>query len=294
MQGSLALHRGVLYVGRHEKTAHVSTWDLDGMSRGASFSFRDPALGRASAMGIAVDDDRRVWLADTAASYVRCFTLFGTETARLGTGPEDDLPPDLLPDVAGVVRQPIDVAVEGDSDAARLVVASGGVRRHAVQVFTGAGRPMVSLRPEGDPQAVFRGVRGVALDGRFVYVAETGAGRVQVFRDHEFHFLFRASFRGGARFEPTAVAPLPDGRMVVAHGGPAGGLILFDAAGRVVRVLATCGREEGAVFEPNDVAVDPTGGDRTTRVAVIDRDGDRVQVFTLEGRCYGSFRGLAG
>ena len=50
MQGSLALHRGVLYVGRHEKTAHVSTWDLDGTSRGAGFSFRDPALGRASAL----------------------------------------------------------------------------------------------------------------------------------------------------------------------------------------------------------------------------------------------------
>jgi hypothetical protein len=59
-------------------------------------------------------------------------------------------------------------------------------------------------------------------------------------------------------------------------------------------VLAGHGREEGAVFEPNDVAVDPHAAEPDARVAVIDRDGDRVQLFSLEGRCFGVFEELAG
>jgi hypothetical protein len=42
---------------------------------------------------------------------------------------------------------------------------------------------------------------------------------------------------------------------------------------------------EHGLVHPDDV-LEPHPG---TRVAVLDRDGDRVQVFTLSGRCYGSF-----
>lgn len=294
MQGSLALHRGILYVGRHEKTAHVATFDLDGRPMDAGFSFRDAAVGRSTAAGIAVDDDRHVWVADSAARIVRCFTLFGRQIAKLGAGAEDFGDTELEPDIAGRVRAPVDVAVEGDSDALKIVVASGGERRHALQVFGGSGRLVASLRPGGDPQACFRGLSGVALQGRDVYAAEARAGRVQVFRDRDFHFRFALPGNGGARFEPTAVAPLPDGRAVVAHAGPASGLSVFDGSGRFLGALAGQGRREGSVFEPTDVVVDPSGSDRTTRVAVIDRDGDRVQIFTLAGRCYGALPTLPG
>ncbi len=294
MQGALALHRGILYVGRHEKTAHVSAFDLDGAPVEAGFSFRDADLGRSTVAGIAVDDDRHVWVADSAASYVRCFTLFGKEIGKLGTGPEDFGDPELEPDVPGLVREPVDVAVEGDSDALKIVVASGGERRHALQVFGGSGRLVASLRPGGDPKGSFHGLAGVALLGRLVYAAEARAGRVQVFRDGDFHFRFGLSGNGSARFEPTAVAPLPDGRVVVAHAGPASGLSVFDGSGRLRASLAESGREEGSVFEPTDVVVDPAGSDRTTRVAAIDLDGDRVQVFTLAGRCYGALPTLPG
>jgi hypothetical protein len=37
------------------------------------------------------------------------------------------------------------------------------------------------------------------------------------------------------------------------------------------------------------VAVEAGGLDASTRLAVVDRDGERVQVFTVEGRCYGAF-----
>lgn len=297
MNGSLCLHQGTLWVGRHEKTAHVRAFDLDGRRLDAGFSFRDPTLGRSRAAGLALDGDRHVWVADTE-SGVRCFTLFGVEVGHLGVGPEPDADPELAPDVPGVVRQPVDVAVEGDSDGLRIVVASGGERRHALQVFGGSGRLVSSLRPHGDPRRRFRDLRGVALAGRTLWAAEGRGGCVQVFLDGEFHFAFATTGNDLPDFVPNAVAPLPDGRVVVACGGAGGesggSLILAGPSGDLLRVLAGPGTGEGEVLEPTDVVLEATGRDASTRVAVIDRDGDRVQVFTLRGRCYGAFGDLAG
>jgi hypothetical protein len=85
------------------------------------------------------------------------------------------------------------------------------------------------------------------------------------------------------------VAPLDDGRLVVAVAGEASALLLLDAAGRLLRVLAEEGEHDGGVFQPAGVAVDAGGLDASTRLAVVDQDGERVQVFTVEGRCYGAF-----
>ncbi|MEM7310709.1 MAG: hypothetical protein AAF682_28810 [Planctomycetota bacterium] len=294
MHGALALHRGTLFVGRWEKTAHVRAFDLDGAPLEAGFSFRDPELQRSVAAGLAVDDDRHLWVADTPAQRVRLFTLFGREIGGLGVGGED-LAPELIPDRAGEVRRPVDVAVEGDSDAVKIVVASGGERRHAVQVFGGSGRLVASLRPGGDPRGVFRGVAGVGLSGRTIAVAEGGAERIQVFRDGDYHFSFAPPDAATARrFEPTAVEPLADGRFLVAGRGAGSGLWLFGASGGLLLTLARGGEDEGEVLDPSDLAVEQRGSDRSSRVAVIDRDGERVQVFTLEGRCYGAFPGLPG
>jgi hypothetical protein len=287
--GSLALHRGALFVGTSAKTAYVRVFDLDGAPLEAGFSFIDRELGRSSAAGLAVDDDRHVWVADGAAQRVRLFTLFGAEIGGLGAGVED-LAPELVPDRAGEVRAPVDVAVEGDSDGVKVVVASGGVRRHALQVFGGSGALIRSLRPEGDPTRRFRGLSGIGLRGRTLAAAEAGAGRVQVFRDLEFHFAFAPVARA---CEPTAVAPLPDGRFVVAHRGARGGVELCDAGGRHLATLARAGPLDGEVDDPSDLAVEAAGSDRETRVFVIDQDGVRVQVFTLEGVCYGGFPGLS-
>jgi hypothetical protein len=296
---SLTVHRGTVYVGRWARTADVCAYDLDGARLDAGFAFRDAAAGRSTASGIAVDDDRHVWVADRAAGRVRLFTLFGAEIGGLGAGVED-VAPDLVPDRAGEVRDPVGVVVEGDSDAVKVVVASGGERRHAVQIFGGSGALVASLRPLGDPQDRFRAVAGLGLRGRTLAVAERGAGRVQVFRDRDFHFAFSLDVAGGS-FEPTAVAPLACGRFVVAHAipeaaggdaGAGGGVELVDGGGRHLATIAGAGREEGAVASPTAVAVEPGRDDAHTRVYVADREGERVQVFTLEGRCYGSFPGL--
>ena len=45
--------------------------------------------------------------------------------------------------------------------------------------------------------------------------------------------------------------------------------------------------------DPDQFPENEAGRDRETRILSLDLDGERVQVFTLEGRCYGAFQELA-
>ena len=292
MQGSLSLVRGVLYVGRHELTAHVRPYDLDGRALGPGFSFRGPDGEPARASGLAVDEDHHVWVADGAAGRVRVFNLFGRECGGLGAPGGDAR--GALSSVTDVCLMPPPDGEHRQGDGFTLVTSRAQPLRHALQVFEPDGRWVQSLRPEGDPRGRFRGLRRVVSDGKLIWACDARAGVVQVFRDLEFHFLFKVPVRAGGRFEPTAVAPLEDGRMILATGGTDSSLLLLDASGRLLRVLAEAGHEAGEVFEPEDIALEEDSGDRSRRLAVIDRDADRVQVFTVEGRCHGALEEMPG
>jgi hypothetical protein len=286
MQGSLALFEGVLYVGSEARTAEVRAFDLDGRELARVVRFSGEDGGAAAASGIAVDHDHRLWVADAVGERLLAFSLFGKrladvdETALAARGR------------SGELGAPIAVVTAGTDDEQRLWVASKGLRRHAVRALPlGSGKPS-SLRPGGDHDALFHGVRGLAQGGDFLYVCESGAGRVQVFRHERFHFAFDAADSRCRPLLPVAAAPLGDGRVLVVHGEEDGALLLFDSAGRLRRVLAEGGADEGQLRAPNDVVVELGRDDRHARVAVIDRDGTRIQVFNLEGRCYGSFPGF--
>ncbi len=286
MHGSLALSNGVLYVGTEARTAEVRAFDLDGRELALVARFRGEDGAAASASGIAVDDDHRLWVADEVGERLLAFNLFGKQLAGVD---ETALAHRGRP---GELGAPVAVATVGADADQRLYVASKGMRRHAVRVLPlGLGRSK-SLRPAGDPDAYFRNVRGLAHADGHLYVCEAGAGRVQVFRDDRFHFAFGAPRAGDRDFEPVAAAPLGDGRVLVVHGGEEGALLLFDAAGRLRRVLAEGGEDEGRLCAPNDVAIELGRDDRHARVAVIDRSGTRIQAFNLEGRCYGTFPGF--
>ena len=284
MQGSLALSRGALFVGFEEKTAHVRVFDLDGRAV-TGFSFRDSAGGRSAVAGLAVDEDGQIWVADAPADRVRVFSLFGREYGGIGSPAERGEPstPAVLP---GLVRLPVDVEVQGHRDEGWVAIACGGERRHAVQIFTPDLAWRASCASLGNGADSFRGVRRLAALERRLFVVEAQARRIQVFRDLEFHFAFRLRGTNGRVFEPVAVAPLHDGRMVVACREPSA-LFLVDAAGQVIRVLAEEGAEEGRVLDPGDAVVELGCPDPLARLYVVDRDGLRLQVFTLEGRSLG-------
>jgi len=295
VHGSLCVKNSIVYLGNHAKTATVRTYDLDGHRLESGFSFG--GTEGACVAGLAVDDDHRVWVADTAGGRVRTFTLVGTEQEGLAVGE---------PDRAGSSVGPTGVAASGIEGDQVLLVGRGGRGRHAVRMWRPNGELVSSLRALGDPKRSFHDVVGVCLRDRFAYVCEARARRVQVFRDGDFHFAIEppAANPGAASSapaggpaerapEPRAVAALPDGRMVLALAGEPSALLLLDAAGRLVRVLAEHGVGDGEVFHPSDVALEEheqgVVDDRRMRLVVVDRDGERVQVFTVAGTCYGAF-----
>ena len=71
--GSLALHEGVLFWALDRgRGAAVRAHDLDGHPLDVELGPRGADLaGLASISGLAVDGDRRLWLADTRAGVVR-------------------------------------------------------------------------------------------------------------------------------------------------------------------------------------------------------------------------------
>ncbi|MCK6445040.1 MAG: hypothetical protein L6Q99_01490 [Planctomycetes bacterium] len=286
MYGTLALRHGVLYVGRHDGAAHVRPYDLDGQPLSDGFSFRGPGRTQVELAGIAVDPDRQIWIADAAALAIRRFTLFGRELVAWREAASGDAP--------GSFGRLVDVDVEEHDGRLECWVASGGWRKHAAQLFDDNGRCVASLRSEGDPQANFHGISRIARDEQRVYVCEAHARRVQVFRRGGFEFQFKIPGARGGVLEPVALAPLDDGRMLVACGGDASALVLVDRAGRVERRLALAGEGPGELVEPTDVVAERGKTELATRVAVIDRSAERVQVFTLSGRCEGALGGLPG
>jgi hypothetical protein len=290
MSGRLALARGVLWIGRHSGTVYLRPYDLDGRALSPGFAFRDVETGASSVAGLAVDADRGLWLADGRAQRVRRFSLFGG-TSRVLVGSEGD--------ARGAFDELADLAVVQDDEgehAPRLLLACRGWRRHGLQVLDEHGAWLDSLRCEGDPRQAFRGIGAVSARGRWIAAAESGRGRVQIFRDGEFHFLARPPGTEDGAAQISAVALLDDGRWVVGISGGSrrSAVLLMDRAGRPIRCLAEAGLDDGGVFDPQAVVVEAGREDHCTRVAILDRDADRVQVFGLDGRCFGALVDLPG
>ncbi len=277
---SLALRHGTLWVARWDLSWRVVPHDLDGRELSAGFAISSEPAGRALVTSIAVDEDRRVWVADSGAGRVRAFTAFGRELEGLPRGAGDR---------AGSLEDPVSVDADGVEDGAVLLVASAGARKHALHVVPigpRASTARVSLRAR-DTAEGFAGLTRAALRGRFQFACEPSTGLVHAWREGQFFFAFRAP-DGGA---PIGVRALGDGRLVLATDGENGGAVhLLDAAGRLVRTLARGGDGEGAVQDPEDLAVeDGDASDARRRLVVADAGGSRFQVFNLEGDCYGAF-----
>jgi hypothetical protein len=287
---SFALGQGVLWIARSVTVGRLVPFDVNGRRLGPGFSFRGIDEGPTQLGGLAIDDDRRLWVADAASGALRAFTAFGTEvaTVRSAERPELDRP--------SAFGDPAGIAARGVESEARLLVSRRGTRRHALQLVDAARGTVQSLRPGGEPEGRFHGLAGVALSGGLGYACETGRRAVQVFRGAEFHFRIEmpGAPRGEQAFVPRAVAALADGRCVVGCDGPGGGgVFLFDAGGRLLRCLAEGERgdptEAGGVEDPSGIAVHEGADDRGSLVLVLDRDGERVQAFTLAGASLGCF-----
>ena len=93
---------------------------------------------------------------------------------------------------------------------------------------------------------------------------------------------------GPDRFtEPNAVLVAPDGSIFVAEGHTRGymgkpRIIKFDASGKFIKQWGTSGTGPGQLGMPHALAMDSKG-----RLYVGDRDNNRIQVFTQDGKLLG-------
>ena len=86
--------------------------------------------------------------------------------------------------------------------------------------------------------------------------------------------------RGGPPFNrPTNLAVAPDGDVYVTDGYGNARVHRFSASGKLLASWGEPGTGPGQFMLPHGVAVDATGN-----VFVCDRESDRIQVFTAEGR----------
>src|SRR5689334_8557398 len=279
MRARLASAAGVLYVLRDERGPRLGAFDWDGRPLSEPFAIPAAEPHACDPRALAVDGDRRLWIADRGARALRAFSVFGREVQRLS--PEARAP--------GTLESLSALAAQGVEHELMLAAGSGGERRHALLIHGQDGRRPLSLRPLGDPEGRFSGLCDLVFAGRRLYVCEEHAARVQVFRELEFHYALRA---GGLR--PCAIAPLSDERVLVAQAGEPSALALVGPDGSLLRLIAAHGEDEGQVSDPCALALEEGEDERHTRVALLDRGGDRVQIFALDGRCFGSFPGLGG
>lgn len=291
---ALALSGGVLYVARGGRSLVVRCFDLLGRPLEAGFTWTPPAGGGVGVSALAVDEDRRLWVADRRAARVRLFHLFGALTHELIHTS------DVHEDKAGHFARPQALFARGSSDDLELFIGSGGERRHGVQVFGPRGELLRSLRPRGEAHGRFAGITALGAAGRFTLAAEA-RGPVHVWRDREFHFEFRPDRalgdRSGVGASVRALVARPDGSSILAFDSGPVGLGLFDGAGHLVHVLA--GGAGNGSHGP-DVVVEPVGlclweaddqGDE--RLAVLDRGGARLLLLDLDGTGRGEAFALA-
>jgi hypothetical protein len=282
-----------LWIAHGVSSTHLAPFDLDCKRIGPGFRLRGSDGGGTDVRGIAIDADHRVWVADAASGSLRAFTMGGAQIGEiLSSGDPASDSPAAYGDPAGIAAQ----GVESD---ARLLLSRGGAKRHALLLVDPTRGTTLSLRPDGNPRGIFSRLGGVALAGRRVYACEAGRRVVQVFRDGDFHYQFPIPdpTHGISPREPCAVAALTDGRSLVAcNGAECGAVFIFDPGGGCTGLLASGeagDSAEGGRFEDiSGVAIAEGATDRSSLAFVLDRDGDRVQTFNLDGRCLGAFHNL--
>jgi hypothetical protein len=288
MIGALAAQGGLIWVGWHARRGRVRAFGVDGRRLGPGFEIRARGGATAAVSGMDVDAYQRAWIADAAGGCVRAFSAFGRPIGiirRQGGAPAEGL---------GDLSVPASVCVDRGPNEGHLWVGMGGVGRGRVQLVSESGEWLWRLPSLGEPEACFEGVRRVRSLGPWLYVGEQRQNRIQVFRDGRFTHAIAVRVPHGPGAVLAGLAPLPGGRCAAAIAGPTSAIHLLDSSGSALGAW-TAGKNGGPALEnPSDLVAVLGSTDRETRLAVLDRDAERLQVFELDGALCGMLEELAG
>jgi len=261
MIGGLAVRNNLLCVTWSAGRGHVFLYDLDANERISSWCNPVGVSGYSDAGGIAIDQNFRIFVADTHNNCIRRYNAFGQHLGDLGLPVPTS--GDRGKDRTGVLDQPHAVAVHGE----RVYVTMGEQpRQRAVQCFHLDGRVLPGLPAQGDSACKWGAPRGIFADDAGLLVADTLRGRIQRFRP-DGTFVQEYVVRGGDA-RPGHLARLSDGSMLmVDHSGASAALCALQLDGRqrpVEELAEVC-------CDPLALTVDPCD-----QIYILDRGGERV------------------
>lgn len=156
---------------------------------------------------------------------------------------------------------------------------------------------LLVFRPDGTLERAFDHPRlitghGIVIDSQDrIFTVSYDAHQVLVF-DRDFELVMELGTfnepRWGAPFNhPTDVAVAPDGEIYVSDGYGNAMVHRFSSSGHLISSWGEVGRGPGQFSTPHGIWVLSDG-----RVAVCDRDNDRIQLFDREGRYLGEWRDI--
>src|SRR3954466_10629522 len=221
------------------------------------------------AMGIAVDEAGRVFVADAGGGRVEVFDNAENGNKFLGV-------------IADGVTQPTGVAIDNRQRVIVADIAANVIDKF--ESFNDGGEFLRAIGSSGQGLGGLNGPQMLDTDSRaYIYVAEQGNVRVQFFNGNGGPILGFGVGDPAPFNNPFGIARTPEGLFYVSNDEPgSGGLRVYDSRGFLLRTLAGPGTGPGQVDDGRGVARDRLG-----RVIVADAGTGRVEAFN-------SFNGGSG
>jgi DNA-binding beta-propeller fold protein YncE len=216
--------------------------------------------------GVVVDQDARIYVADTYNHRVQVFTGDGRFLRTFGA--EGSQPGELLRP-KGLAWGPNGL----------LYVADTG--NHRIQAFDRAGNVVLSLGSFGTQPAQFNAPEGIAVDAeQQLYIADTQNHRVQKLApDGSFRLSWGGSGSGkGELLGPSDVAVDRAGQVLVAD-TQNHRVQVFAGDGHYLWEIGKAGRGPAEFDAPRGIAIDDQG-----YIYVTDTGNGRVQIFDRAGQ----------
>lgn len=257
-----------------------------------------------SPLGIAVDDENRILVADTENSRVLIFDQAGILVGQIGKkggAPGEFESPNSIAvnkdrifvadhrlgsiqilDKDGKFLDRIDGTNVGAGFAPVAVavddqgkIYASNIALHMIHVFSPEGRHLLSFGGGGDGDGFLNYANGLAVDAEGkVYVADSNNARIQVF-DSQGKFLLKIGGIGSNvnMVVPRGLALDSAGRIYTAD-ALGHKVFVFDNKGTPLFDFAGRGIDNGQLNFPNSLAIDRQG-----RILVADKGNNRVVVF---------------